>query len=258
MMYRMNKPALAMEYYNRVLAGLEAIKNTQMDAILKVADEVASRLEKGGILYVFGSGHSHVLAEEVYARAGGLFQARAIMPPELIDFNMDKSTLMERTDGLADVIFATHNIRSCDALVVASNSGRNTVPVQFAQLAKSKGIYTVALTNMAHSKGVTSRDKSGKKLYEVCDIALDTCGTYGDAIVPVPGRDYSIAPASTILGAMVVELLVCSIVESMISRGFEPPVMRSSNLDGTDDINRRAKEELKERFPGLRDAFSVF
>jgi uncharacterized phosphosugar-binding protein len=250
---------LALEYCKRIVESMETIKNTQTDTIMKAAEEIAPRLEKGGILNVFGTGHSHVLAEEVYARAGGLIQARAIVPHELtVDLDMQKSTLMERTDGLAAIVFATYKIRNCDALIIASNSGRNAVPVQMAQEAKNRGIFTVALTNLAHSKGVTSRDKSGKKLYELCDVVLDTCGPVGDALVPVPGKDYSIAPASSILGALVLEMLVCSIVETMVSHGRDPFILRSANLDSGDEHNNNAKEQLKKQFPELLDVFSAF
>jgi len=250
---------LALEYYKQVTGCLEKIKNTQMDAVSKAAGEIAGRLEKGGLLYVFGTGHSHMLAEEVYSRAGGLIQARAIVPHELtVDLAMKKSTLMERLDGVAEVVLATHRVRSCDALIIVSNSGRNPVTIQMAELARNMGIYTIALTNLNHSKGVGSREKSGKKLYELCDTVLDTCGPIGDAIVPVPGRDYNMAPTSTILGVMIIECLVCGIVETMISHGFEPLIRRSANLDGNDDHNVKAKEKLLEQFPELKDVLTVF
>ena len=248
---------LALDYCKKIVEGIEKIKSTQTDAVSKAAGEIAARLENGGILYVFGTGHSHVLAEEIYARAGGLIQAKAIVPHELtVDLDLEKSTLMERTDGLAEIVFATNKIRKCDALVIVSNSGRNAVPVQMALGAQKRGIYTVALTNLSHSKSVSSRDKSGKKLYELCDVALDTCGPVGDALVPVPEKNYSIAPASTIFGALIIEMLVCSIIEKMIADGKEPLILLSGNIDGSDEHNRKAKEQLKEKFPELRDVFS--
>ena len=248
---------LAHDFCERIVNGIEKIKNSQMEPILKAASEIAGRLGKGGILYVFGTGHSHVLAEEIYMRAGGLIQAKAIVPHELtVDLDMQKSTLMERTDGLAEIVFATNKIRSCDALVIVSNSGRNAVPVQMAQGAKSRGIFTVALTNLEHSKGVVSRDKSGKKLYELCDVVLDTCGPVGDALVQAPGKNISVAPASTIFGALIIEMLVCTIIETMIANGDELFVLRSGNVDGNDDYNRSAKDNLLKKFPELLEVFS--
>ena len=61
---------LALEYCRRILECIEKIRDTQMDAISRAAGEIAVRLEKGGLFYVFGTGHSHMLAEEVYRRAG--------------------------------------------------------------------------------------------------------------------------------------------------------------------------------------------
>jgi len=250
---------LALEYCKRIIECIEKIRDTQMDAITRAANEIAVRLEKGGLFYVFGTGHSHMLAEEVYRRAGGLIQARAIVPHEItVDLAMRKSTLMERLDGIAEVIFATHKLRSCDVLILVSNSGRNPVPIQMAKEARNRGIFTVALTNLTHSQDVTSREKTGKKLYELCDIVLNTCGPSGDALIPIPGRDYNMAPSSTILGALIVESLVCAIVEAMISHGHEPMIRRSANLDGNDEHNLKIQEQLLAQFPELRDVFTVF
>ena len=250
---------LAQEYCRRISECIDKIRNTQMDAIAKTAEEIAARLEKGGLFYVFGTGHSHMLAEELYHRAGGLIQARAIVPHEItVDLCNRKSTLMERLDGVAEVIFATHKIRSCDVLILVSNSGRNPVPVQMAKIARERGIFTVALTNLAHSGNVKSREKTGKRLFELCDMVLDTCGPSGDAIVPIPGRDYSMAPSSTILGAMILQSLVCAIAETMISHGHEPLIRRSVNLDGNDDHNQKIKEQLLEQFPGIKEVLTFF
>jgi uncharacterized phosphosugar-binding protein len=54
------------------------------------------------------------------------------------------------------------------------------------------------------------------------------------------------------------EMLVCSVVEKMIADGYEPLILKSGNLDGSDEHNRRAKERLIEQFPELRDVFIKF
>ncbi|MDR1388493.1 MAG: SIS domain-containing protein [Treponema sp.] len=250
---------LVQEFFEKIKSLIVEIGETQTAAIKTAAEEIAVRLEAGGILYIFGSGHSHVLAEELYSRAGGLIQVKALMPRELTtDLEMEKSTLMERTDGLAEIIYATNKIRKSDALILVSNSGRNAVPVQMALGAKQRGIFTIALTNLNHSKSVASRDKSGKKLYELCDLVLDNRGPIGDALIHPAGKDYAVAPVSSIAGAVIMEALICGIVESMLSRGVEPPVYRSSNVDGNDDFNKTARESLKARFPELREVFSPF
>ncbi|MDR2142941.1 MAG: SIS domain-containing protein [Treponema sp.] len=246
-------------FFDKLNGIIAAIRDTQTDAVTAAAKEIAGRLERGGIIQVFGTGHSHIVGEELYARAGGLIQVKAIMPHELtVDLDFEKSTLMERTDGVARIVFETNKIRQDDVLILVSNSGRNPVPVQMALEAKARGIFTVAITNLAHSKSVESRDKSGKKLYEICDIVLDNCGPKGDAAVQVPGKNYAVAPVSNITGAILAEVLVCAVVETMLSHGVEPPVYQSSNVDGNDEFNRNAREKLKERFPGIKEVFATF
>jgi uncharacterized phosphosugar-binding protein len=247
------------DYFTKIGGLVETIRKTQGEAISKAAEVIAEKLEKGGLLFVFGSGHSHVIAEELYSRAGGLIQVKTIMPHELtIDLDMDKSTLMERTDGLAEIVYATTKIRKNDVLLLVSNSGRNAVPVQMALGAKKRGIFTIGLTNLTHSKSVSSRDKSGKKLYELCDLVLDSCGPKGDALIQPPGKAYSVAPVSTIVGAVIMEALVCAVVETMLSHGVEPPIFQSANIDGNDDVNKKAREALKAKFPELQEVFSTF
>jgi uncharacterized phosphosugar-binding protein len=245
---------LAESYFNEVEKLIKKARTSQMENIHKAAQAIALRLEKGGVLFGFGTGHSHVLVEEITRRAGGLLQTESIMPYELtMDKTPYKTMFMERLDGLADVIFTTTKLRSQDAIIVISNSGRNTVPVQVAMGAKERGLFVVGLTNLNHSKAVAPRNKEGKKLYEVCDVALDNCGPVGDAVLPVPGKDWAFGPVSTITGAVILGALMCDIMDTMLSHGVEPPVLKSANLDGNDEYNQKAKADLLEKYPDLRE-----
>ena len=244
---------LAETYLDAISGLLQKLRETQMETVHAAARRIAPLLERGGILYAFGTGHSHITAVDITKRAGGLVQAKALLPYELtLDVNADKTMLMERMDCLADVLFATTPIRSEDALIIISNSGRNAVPVQMALLAKERGIFTVALTNVAHSKSVASRDKSGKRLYEVCDMVLDMCGVPGDTVIPVSGTGWSTGPTSTVAGSALLQAMMCDIIEIMLQDGVEPAVFQSMNLDGNDDINRQTTERLYENFPELK------
>lgn len=244
---------LAKQYFENVESLVKTLQETQMDAVLAVGERVAPLLEKGGILYAFGTGHSHVLAEEIFGRAGGLVQTKALMPYDLtLDLTSGRSTLLERLDGYADAILETSGIRPQDAIIIISNSGRNAVPIQMAQLCKAKGVLTIALTNVTHSKSVSSRDKSGKKLFEVCDLVLDTCGTPGDVTVKPDGVPWSIGPMSTIAGGSLLQASICAIVEKMLADGVPPAVLQSSNLDGNDDANKAATDKLFSDYPELQ------
>jgi len=98
---------------------------------------------------------------------------------------------------------------------------------------------------------VTSRDKSGKKLYECCDAVFDTCGAVGDASIGPEGVDWKTGPTSTMGGAFILHTLVCEVMDSMIADGVEPPVYRSANIDGSGERNRQVKEALLAKYPEL-------
>ncbi|WP_236082189.1 sugar isomerase domain-containing protein [Acidipropionibacterium jensenii] len=155
-----------------------------MDAILDASRLICDTLSAGGRWWVFGTGHSHMIAEEFYGRAGGLTDIHPILEPALmLHESLTKSTLLERRAGLADDLLEVHGLTRGDVIVIASNSGRNAVPVEMAEGAQQRGVAVIAITSMAHSRSVTSRAPSGKKLFELADVVIDNCGTPGDAAV---------------------------------------------------------------------------
>lgn len=239
------------KFYATIRDLVDKIEKTQSATIHELAKKLAKILADGGILYTFGTGHSHMMAEEPMARAGGLIQVKGIMEPELMDLHRNKSTHIERLPGYAELVFNLHGIRQKDALLIISNSGRNPAPVEMALKAKKEGILTIALTNIAHSNSVPSRDPSGKRLFEICDYVLDNCGIPGDAALAVEGRPYRVSPTSTIAGAVILQALTAEIVGAMLEIGCEPPVLGSGNMDGNDDRNRRTRDNLFAAYPEL-------
>ena len=59
-------------YRKNVSKTLDAIFETQEQKLHEAGMVLAQVLEGDGLLYVFGCGHSHMLAEELFYRAGGL------------------------------------------------------------------------------------------------------------------------------------------------------------------------------------------
>jgi len=91
---------------------LRRFQESQKAAMETVAAAVADRMENGGLLYVVGSGHSHMVGEEFYARAGGLACIRLIAPMELtLGEHPMKSTVVERSADYAHVILTQYKIK---------------------------------------------------------------------------------------------------------------------------------------------------
>lgn len=223
---------------------LRRFRQTQMGAMEAVAAAVADRMEAGGILYVVGSGHSHMVGEEFYARAGGLACIRLIAPMELtLGEHPMKSTMVERSADYAHVILTQYKITEKDIVMIVSNSGRNAMSVELALELKRRGIPTVAFTSLAHSMGSSSRHASGKRLFEVCDYVIDNCGCSGDAAMELPGIPGKMGATSSIVGMFMAQSMNLLLARELQRREMEVPVFLSSNLDAGDAWNRHIMEK---------------
>lgn len=212
--------------------------DSQEEALSEAAKLVSETCKQDGRFYVFGSGHSHLVAEELYVRAGGLAFVKAILPPELMLHEMPtKSTYLERLQGYASAIIRLYKLEEKDTLMVISNSGRNPVPVEMAMEAKKIGCSIIAITSMQHSKQTTSRDISGKKLYEIADVVLDNGACKGDAGMYIDGYDVPIGPTSDAIGIALAQALIVQTIDNLVKAGMHPPVFKSSNVDGGDAYN---------------------
>lgn len=231
---------LAQNYLGRVQSILDDIGKTQLEAISRAADVAAAAIAGGGRLHLFGTGHSHVIAEEAFYRAGGLAAVNAILEPALmLHEGPFKSTAMERLEGYAEIILDHSAVKAGDVLMIISNSGRNAVPVEMALTAKARGIPVIVLTSLAHSRSVPSRHSSGKHLFEVGDVVIDNCGVPGDAVLRADGSAARICPTSTVTGAAIINMLEAEVVARLCAMGIEPPVFLSANIDGGDEFDRK-------------------
>ena len=239
--------AAAASYASAIEGLLKRIVETQADQIQRAAAIVATAIKNDGIVYAFGTGHSHLVAEEVAYRAGGLAPVDAILEPSLTGHQqVVKSEYMERVEGMAEVIFDYYGIAPTDALVVISNSGRNAAPIEMADLAQQRGVPVIAITSLEHSRGTTSRHSSGKKLYQVADVFIDNGCPRGDCLLHLRGLEQPIGPGSGVAGMFILHSVLVQATEDLVNRGIQPPVFMSGNLDGSDAVNRA----ILERYAG--------
>ena len=228
----------AADYLLHVEEILKKTIATQEESLLKAADMVTDSCLNNGRFYVFGSEHSHRIAEEIYIRAGGLAYVKAILPPELMLHEMpNKSTYLERLEGYSDAMLNLYKVDKKDTIMVISNSGRNAVPVEMALGAKERGCGVIAMTSLEHSRNTSSRHKSGKKLYEIADVILDNGACKGDAGFYIEGFDVPTGPTSDTIGTALAQALIAQTIQDLVQKGMKPPVFKSSNIDGADEYN---------------------
>ena len=227
-----------------IITLLQTFVTTQQNTLETVAKEVVRHLQLGGRFFAVGTGHSHMVGEEFYARAGGLACIQLIAPMELtLGEHPLKSTTIERIAEYAHVIISQYQISENDIVLITSNSGRNSMPVEMALELNRRGITTVAFTNLTHSQEVTSRHPSGKRLFEVCDHVIDNCGCVGDAFMELDGVKGKMGSSSSIIGMFMAQSLSLLIAEEMTHQGMEVPVFLSANVDAGDAWNERIMKE---------------
>ena len=222
-------------YYEELTAVLTAVKNTQQDAIKRAAAMVADTLKADGIVYIFGCGHSHLLALDCFYRAGGLANVSAILDTDLMLHNgAAKSSAMEKMSGLAPHILRRYGVTEKDTLIVVSTSGKNAVPVEMAQTAKAQGIPTIAVVSSAYFD-----DKSDlPKLYECADLYIDNCVPHGDAVMEIDGVGAKMGSVSTAAGSFILQSLLLEAAALAARDGADVPVYQSGNVDGGAQYNQ--------------------
>ncbi len=222
------------DYYSKVTSLLSEIRSTQSDAIAAAGAIVGETIKVSGIVHTFGSGHSAAIAYEAHGRAGGLAAVSAIIDP--------LRGLAEKVEGYGRALMAPVRLGKQDAMIVISNSGRNALPIEVAMVARDNGLKVIAITSLAHSRSVTSRHSSGKRLFELADIIIDNMGEPGDAAITLAGCEAPVGPTSTITGAYIMNEVIIAAVSWMLKNGVEPPVFKSANLDGSKEHNAKLRD----------------
>lgn len=236
-------------YFSAIKSILEDIQENQIGSMEAAAKLFTETISNGNTIFITGCSHSSIFAQEVFYRAGGLMLINPIFLPgmTLDTIPITQTTRYENILGIGTAVLSESKIRKGDTLVIASISGRNTVPVEMALWARDNGIKTIALTSINYSKAVKSRHPSGKNLYEVTDLILDVMCPKGDAVLEIEGLPEKTAPASTISGIAMLHAIISETISNLITLGITPPVYLSANLDGGDEHNRRMLEKYRDQ-----------
>ena len=242
---------LYQNYFKEVESVLTKVIKTQSEKIEQAAEIVGECWAKDGILYVFGCGHSHIIGEDLFYRAGGTAPVCAMLDADMmLHEGAVKSSFYERKSGLAKPVFDRYLMTEKDVLLVASTSGINSVPIEMAMAAKDKGITVVAIVSGAYENDM-SRHASGKKLNDVADIVLDNGVCHGDAAVEVGDTGMRVGPISTISACMIAQSIVVQADENLWKKGITPPVYVSGHIPGGMECNQALIDRYMPRIKHL-------
>jgi uncharacterized phosphosugar-binding protein len=238
-------------YFEKTIAVLEKVQKTQSGAIETASEWITKLFENNGVLHVFGTGHSHIISEDLFFRAGGLAPVNAILDVGLTLHGggaLTRELKLDQMEGYAGVILDNYDLRRGEIFIVISRSGINPIVVEMAMLAKQMGLKVIALTNMLETSSSKSRHSSGKKLHELADLVIDSCLEIGDACIEIGEGLPKVAPQATVVCCAILQSIMAEVATRMYKDGFVPPVWISINsLGGEETI-----AELRLKFGGNR------
>ena len=232
------------QYHSEVKKLIDKVVDKNQDILNKVIDLVSKTIIDDKIIYAFGTGHSHIIGLELFARAGGIANVNAMLDSTVMTSEgARRSAEIERISGFAKVIWDQHKIKKNDIFIVISNSGRNAMPIEMAELAKNNSNKVIAITSINQSSKYPARIKNQRKLYDIDDYVIDNCVPSGDSIIPI-GKDFSGA-VSSILGCFIVNLIVTESLKIVHKAGKKLPLFYSQNIDGISNEELFSKYEKR-------------
>ncbi len=218
-------------YMNELTSILEEVYETNKDKIKDLAEKFAENIMEDRIIHTFGTGHSHMIGIELFARAGGLGNVDAMLDPDVLTSNgAVRSGALEKLPGVSDIVYDNYTAKAGDIMIVISNSGRNSMPIEMAMRAKKEGLFVIAVTSLKQSEKMISRHPSGKKLYEVADVVLDNCAPGGDGCLNING--YITGAVSSIASMFILNTITSEAIKIVTDKGFKPYIFQSQNVDG--------------------------
>ena len=244
-------------FYDHAMNLLEELKSTQSDVIQKAAELCAQRIASGGLVFLFGNGHSRMMCEEMTPRQGGFPGFVALVETALsnhaaiIGANGLRSSLyLENYEGYAEHILSSFHFGLHDAFIIISTSGIRPVVVEMAMGARARGLPVIAIVSKAHSDEAKAVHSSGRKLVDCADLIIDNLCPPGDCVLELDGLEWRTGPVSTITGAMIINMIRCGTAEALLAKGMKPVILPSHQFID----NTSAAEQLDAFYEAYRQS----
>jgi uncharacterized phosphosugar-binding protein len=238
----------SLAFFDETINMLQELKRTQSEVIQQSAELCAERIARGGLIFLFGNGHSRMMCEEMTPRQGcyagfvALVETALSNHAAIVGANGLRAPLyLENYEGYAEQILRSFHFGPNDAMIVISTSGIRPVVVEMAMGAQARGLPVIAIVSKAHCERAKAAHSSGKKLIDCADLVIDNLCPPGDCVIELEGLEWRTGPVSTITGAMIINMIRCATAESMLQRSVKPVMLPSHQFVG----DTSASEQLE-------------
>lgn len=244
---------LATQWLDNTRAVMKKIEDSQEENIQKAAMLMADAIAAERWVHTFGCGHSTLPIEEMYPRIGGFVGFHPLVELPLTFFTnitgqmgVHQFVFLERVEGYGVEIMKGYNFDKRDVVWLFSHTGINNVNIDVALEARKKGMKVIVYGSAAEARGKTTRHSSGKTLFELADVVVDTCVPIQDASVPLKNHVDKIGPLSTMAFVTTVWMTVTTVAEILADRGIKLFINPSHNVPGDMTAKERLNEALGE------------
>jgi uncharacterized phosphosugar-binding protein len=232
------------KYFSVLIERLAHVRDAQNEAIDQAAEICADSIAADKLVFSFGTGRGALPALEMFPRTGTIVGFRPIVESTMISFHpvwgdmgARQYRFIHAVEGYGAAILRSHQIDPQDSLVLFSHSGVNAVILDIALGAKERGLKVIGVTSLPHSSATKSRHSSGKRLFEVADVVIDTGASLADAAIRIEGLEAPVGANSTSLTIAIAHALVSATAEKLVKRGLQPMVMVNPNTAGKESAN---------------------
>jgi uncharacterized phosphosugar-binding protein len=238
----------ALDQYLQAITELQTrVVEDERAILIEVAERMAETTRRDRRIFLFGTGHSRLLAEEGFYRAGGLANVVPILTEHFMLHHLPAlGSHLERTPGLADMILDRYTPEPGEMLFIFSNSGVNRLPVELAVQGHERKMFIVGVSSSAYARQAPLSDL-GLRLDESVDLAIDNGGIPGDALIELADFPWRVAPSSTVIGALIWNCLVSETARLLLNSGITPPIFVSINVAGAAEHNQALLEKWRPR-----------
>jgi uncharacterized phosphosugar-binding protein len=252
---------LAKEWLKNARDVMDSIESGQMENIQKAALIMADSIEKERWVHTFGCGHATLPIEEMYPRIGGFVGFHPMIELPLTFFtnivggmSVQQFVFLERVEGYGKEIMKGWNFDKNDCMWLFSHTGINAVNIDVALESRARGMKVIVYGSAAEARGKKTRHSSGKTLFELADVIVDTCVPANDASVPLKNHMDKVGPVSTMGFITTVWMTVTTVAEILAERGVKLYIHPSHNIPGDTTAHERLEDalgEYKKRIKGV-------
>jgi uncharacterized phosphosugar-binding protein len=245
----------AEQYFDATVELLQRLRRNEMPNIQRAAEICANSIAAGGLVFLFGNGHSRMMCEEMTPRQGcfagffALVELSLSTHASIVGTNGLRAPLyLEKYEGYAEEILKSFRFGPHDAFIVISTSGIRPVVVEMAMGAQRRGMPVIAIVSRQHCEQSVPAHSSGKKLIDCADVVIDNQSPPGDCVLELEGLEWRTCPTSTVTGAMIINMLRGATAELLLERGCKPELLPSHQFVG----NASAGEQLERFYEAYR------